>query len=312
MKHFKLLTFLLLLTLAGSAQVAGSGQDCATFENATYFSTQGSPDCKAVARVQATGASADKFIRIRIYPTSTLSGTTLLDACITILGGSLSKGYFSDPFFYTCGTTPYYLIETTTGNACGGSVCNTYTGTGPVGATFPIKLSSFYGNRKSNGVQLEWTSAQESNASYYGIERNTGAGFTAIDKVNATNSVFGSKYSFEDPISSKTVVQYRLRLVDKDGSFTLSNVIAIKGVSSVSDVAIYPNPAVVGNAKIKISDITDITTVQVYDLSGKIIKNINVTSNDINMSDLQAGSYLLKMINAKTGGAAAKRFIILN
>ncbi len=312
MKHFKLLSFLLLLTLAGSAQI----KPCPTIVSSALVPLSGSPDCTATVFVTASGdVPPQKGLRIIVHLGADTSGAVLADTCFTVEGNSPATRFETSPFSYPCGATlTYQIIRYTASNGkCSGGECGPrIISTGPSGGPLPIKLSSFYGNRKSNSVQLEWTSAQEANASYYEVERNTGAGFHAINKINAKNSALGSKYSFEDINASKSAVQYRLKLVDADGSFTLSNVVSIKSVSSVSNVDIYPNPAVVGNAKIKISDITDITNVQVYDLSGKLIKNINVTNNDINMSDLKAGSYLLKMINAKTGGTAAKRFIILN
>ncbi len=310
MKHFNFICVLILLSFAGIAQT----NPCPTIVSNTLVTFPTAPNCTAQVLVNATGdVSSQKGLRIIVYLGANVSGTVLADTCHIVPRNSPSSPYNSPTFSYPCGATlTYEIIRYTASNGtCGGGECGiivTETGTGQ---PLPIKLTSFNGNRKANNVLLNWNTAEEVNGSYFEIQRNSGAGFQTITKVNAKNAATGALYQFEDINVANTAVQYRLKLVDIDGSFKYSEVVSIKAISSVSDVSIYPNPAVQGSARIRINDISDITTVQVFDLRGTVLKNIPVTGNIINLSDLQAGSYLIKMMNSNTGGSATKRLIIL-
>lgn len=318
MKHLKLITFLLLLTLAGRAQIVNTCPFI-TSSSLLYVSPyQGGPRYTAkVQFISSSNVTGTNGVLVIVYDgikTASYTPPILYQECITVPSNTVEATFETNIFpSILPGESYTYEIIKYVSNSCGnGPIVCMRSVTGPGSAVLPIKLSSFNGYREKNGVQLNWTSAQESNAAYYELEKNNGTGFQPVGKTNATNLSTESKYSFEDVNASKSAILYRLKLADKDGSFSFSNIVSIKAISSVSNVDIYPNPAVTGNAKLKISDISDITNVQVYDMSGRILKNITITNNDVNIGDLKAGSYLLKMNNAKTGGSESKRFIIMN
>ena len=203
-------------------------------------------------------------------------------------------------------------FERFTGNCGTGSSCG-YTQVIPLGGgTLPIKISSFYTKRNGNNVTLNWKSETEINAKEFIIERNTGNGFVALGTVAALNNAEGSSYSFVDNNNSKTVSEYRLKLVDLDATYKLSETRAVKGTGAVSDFTVYPNPSR-GYTKISIADVTEATTVEVIDNAGRVIKTIALKySNSVEVNGLQNGIYLVRVINNATGEAVTKKLSVSN
>ena len=182
----------------------------------------------------------------------------------------------------------------------------------PGGGPLPIKIISFNAKRNGNAVTLNWTSESEINAKEYVIERNSGNGFVAIGTVAALNRETGSSYAFTDNNNSKTVSQYRLKLVDKDANFKLSDIKAVKGTAAVSDFTVFPNPSM-GNAKVSITDIAEATTVDVIDNAGRVLKTIELQNkNTVEVNNLQKGIYLIRITNKVTGDAVTKKLTVSN
>lgn len=107
----------------------------------------------------------------------------------------------------------------------------------------PVELTSFTGTHESGVNRLKWTTASEINSAYFDIEKSTdGRSFTSIGKVTASGDTNHSqKYQFEDHQANLAVVYYRLKIVDKDGSFEYSRMINIS-IDALFEFSIYPNP----------------------------------------------------------------------
>ncbi|MBK8311015.1 MAG: hypothetical protein IPL04_09100 [Chitinophagaceae bacterium] len=78
------------------------------------------------------------------------------------------------------------------------------------------------------------------------IERNTGDGFVSIGTVPArfiTNTK--SYYNFSDASinwQSASIINYRLKIIDKDGAFSYSAIVSISVNDRSSIVSVFPNP----------------------------------------------------------------------
>ncbi len=182
----------------------------------------------------------------------------------------------------------------------------------PDGGTLPVNISSFFAKRNGTGVTLNWASSSEINAKQYIVERNSGNGFMPVGTVAATNNGGGSSYSYVDNNNSKTITQYRLKIVDLDASFKVSETRAVKGTAAVSDFSVYPNPSV-GFAKITIADLAEATNVEVLDNAGRLVKSIELkTTNTVEINNLQSGIYLIRITNKATGEAITKKLTVTN
>ncbi len=121
----------------------------------------------------------------------------------------------------------------------------------PVNYTLPVKMESFTAtlNNGGNKVDLKWTTASELNLSHFVVERSTdGKNFSDAGIVFAVgNTTDKMDYSFPDMISNlqATIIYYRLRSEDKDGSAKYSETRIIR-LNKQSDKMItimtYPNP----------------------------------------------------------------------
>lgn len=181
-------------------------------------------------------------------------------------------------------------------------------GGGPV----PVKLSSFFVNRKNAAVAITWKTETEINSKEYIIQRKTGNDWVDIATVASVKNANGSSYSYSDNNSSKGTSQYRLKMVDFDAAFTNSEIRAVKGNGAVSDFTVFPNPSA-GNAKVTISDISEPIDVQLIDHSGRVLKNVPMNNNSsVELNNLQKGMYMIRLVNKTSGDVVIKKLTVVN
>jgi hypothetical protein len=99
-----------------------------------------------------------------------------------------------------------------------------------VSIVLPVTLVEFTAKRiLDNRNLVSWRTATELNSSYYSVERSgDGRTFQEIGRVNSNNrSTDVSQYSFSDNQPLFGANYYRLRMVDRDGSFRHSNIVLV-------------------------------------------------------------------------------------
>jgi hypothetical protein len=161
----------------------------------------------------------------------------------------------------------------------------------------PLSLLSFSGHTFNGYNQLQWQTADEVNTQQFELERSTdGRTFTAIATIPAKGNG-SSTYSYKDYTSFNGKIIYRLKMVDADGKFTYSTVVTLTSNGN-QQVSIYPNPA---------SDVVYIntgnellhTTAGLYDLNGRLLQNILITTatQAIPVHQLINGVYMIELEN---------------
>lgn len=175
----------------------------------------------------------------------------------------------------------------------------------PATGLLPIKLSEFKGTYANGISQLAWSTQQENNSNYFEIERsNDAVNFSPIGKVFAAG--FSSKqlsYHFNDIKVNSGENFYRLRMVDKDSKYELSNTIMLSAsIRGLLITGIYPNPF---SEKISItisSENTAVANIRLLDNTGKLLVQQTATvhkgANTISINNLEAlakGFYLLEV-----------------
>ena len=86
--------------------------------------------------------------------------------------------------------------------------------------------------------------------------------------------------------------------------FKVVGVLPVQSVSDVNkkSVSIYPNPTTeVLNVEVN----SKINSADIYDLSGKLVRNVSVSDNKVNVKDLKNGTYVLK-VNTEAGSTSHK------
>lgn len=117
----------------------------------------------------------------------------------------------------------------------------------PCSVLLPVELLYFNASCKDGLPLLEWATATERNSAAFMVERSTGTtGWAAIGSLPAVGqSITTVRYAFVDkqpPLSS--VIYYRLRQQDTDGSTTILPVVAVESCSGTGHgLVVYPNPA---------------------------------------------------------------------
>jgi PKD repeat protein len=182
----------------------------------------------------------------------------------------------------------------------------------------PVQLIYFKGSSVTGANLLQWASATESNTDKYIVEYSTDrTRFSATGTVRAKGeSNTTEAYQFQD--TRTTPAYYRLRMVDKDGSFKFSQVIYLGGNKS-SGMMLWPNPAVVGqevqlaltvaNAKQQI--------VQILDAFGKVLnKSVVPVRNGkletaIPTQNLFPGIYFISITDQLTGNVQKEKLVIV-
>ncbi len=172
----------------------------------------------------------------------------------------------------------------------------------------PLTLMEFNGHSQGNKVTLNWITSGELNTKQFSIERNNGNGaFAEIGQVNSQSTAGNHQYNFVDanPLSGNNY--YRLKMVDNDGAFTYSNIVFIKLNQTSLKLYAYPNPANDITTIIFNSTIAGNYTIELADVSGKIIKRIvgsslvGMNKIDIDLQNCTKGIYFLTLKSNESG-----------
>lgn len=181
------------------------------------------------------------------------------------------------------------------------------------GGNLPITLASFSAGRDQNTVAIRWTTSFEQSADRFELQSAVlGKDFTTIATIPATNMEAGSSYSYVDMHPNRGTLQYRLKMIDFDGSFSYSEIRTLRGQGSITDFKVFPNPSN-GAARISLPESSEQADVQVLDNSGRVIKTITLNnSNSAQISDLQKGMYMIRVTDKVSGEKVTKKLTVIN
>ena len=171
-------------------------------------------------------------------------------------------------------------------------------------APLPVSLITFDATVIGADVQLKWVTASELNNSHFELEKSIdGLRFETIAEVlgNGTTSEVQS-YSHMDREAIVGINYYRLKQVDLNGDFEYFTVVTAKVVSEKPTIQVLPNPVKdIANIRLE-ADVDADTELHLLTTSGTLVRTITVSNTgdfvEINLSDLPAGVYLIKMKNS--------------
>lgn len=153
----------------------------------------------------------------------------------------------------------------------------------------PVTLEYFKARKMQRNVQLTWKSSVEDNVSHFQVERS-GDGFRFDNMLRVEAGKY--MYSVLDENFQEGTNWYRLKIIDRDGKSTYSNVIRIAVDDAVDhQIATYPNPA---SAKIYLVGNSTFNNVTILNSAGRIMKPVRLVSNIIDISHLPPGVYYLR------------------
>lgn len=169
----------------------------------------------------------------------------------------------------------------------------------------PVELMSFTFNVRDNNVNLNWSTATETNNKGFEVQRKTAAEWQTIGFVEGSGTTTQPQaYSYTDADLTAGTYSYRLRQVDFDGSsYTYDELnIVINEVASFALQQNYPNPF---NPTTQINYSVGergTVTLAVYDLLGREIATlVNEVKEpgsykvNFNASNLPSGVYTYRI-----------------
>ena len=236
------------------------------------FSTSGTPQKYSVKLKSITapdpgtngssGLSRQWFVKESNAGTTAFSGMTVawnaafdlgtLPAAgnCDLVGNTTGSNTVYDPlstYLTISGSDPYSITTNGFNKQPGDITGGIYLSVVQSNAGLPVELSSFISNIDGRNIQLNWETKTEKNSDKFEIERsneglNNWESVCSVKAADLSNSP--KQYSFTDKNLQSGKYQYRLKMIDNDGTFEFSKAIeAVITLPKNFDLSQnYPNP----------------------------------------------------------------------
>jgi len=174
--------------------------------------------------------------------------------------------------------------------------------------SLPLNLLSF--TAKSNDqktVQLDWKTSAEINIASFELEESVdGRHWTTIDKQEAIGGQSVNQYYYTDLFPSEGINYYRLKIIDKNQTFTYSTIERIDMGEHQSEWQIYPNPTSEYVYLKQTSPNESTFSISITDMVGHdVISLSSVKANSgnfqIDLTSVSNGIYIIETVNNDTG-----------
>jgi hypothetical protein len=187
---------------------------------------------------------------------------------------------------------------------------------------FPVTFVNFTGEKQGSINKLQWTTATEVNNAGFELERSAdGRNFSKLAFITSLgdngNSNRNLNYVHFDERPLRGNGYYRLKQVDKDGKFTYSSTVLLKGnkVNDIMITSLYPNPAERDINLVISSPTSEKVTLVITDMTGKVVgqTQMQVNTGDnlqtVQVGQLAPGTYFIKTICANGCQSQVQRFL---
>jgi uncharacterized repeat protein (TIGR01451 family) len=161
----------------------------------------------------------------------------------------------------------------------------------------PLQLLSFSAipQNEMSKILVYWNTANEVNTAYFIIETSSnGTNFKAIAEV-AAKGIGNNSYFYS--IDKSNVVYVRLKMVDKNGLYTYSNIIKISSIVELFDgLMVVKNPTKNQLKLNVISNKLNNTNTSLINAQGRVVKRfvLQLGYQTIDISGIAAGVYYLQ------------------
>ena len=191
--------------------------------------------------------------------------------------------------------TPYILnITDQTGCLRSVIVCE------PMCSVLPIELLRFTGTVTAMGNNLVWTTANETNNSYFTLYRSTDEQhFTKLSQITAAgNSNTAKSYAFVDKTAPKGIVYYQLTQTDFDGTENRAGMLTLYSGSDALSIN-YIQPVPVTDYAVVSFNVPNQQNINIslFNVVGQMLSNTSTIAHEgsntqtIDLSHLPAGIY---------------------
>jgi hypothetical protein len=178
-----------------------------------------------------------------------------------------------------------------------GNSANIVGPSGSLSTPLPVKLVDFSAVREGNTTSLAWSTSEESNSDYFDVQRSgDGKAWEKLKTVAAKGeSSVEAHYSAVDdsPMSGNNL--YRLKMVDKDGTYAFSKIRSVE-FDLKTGYTLFPNPV---SDKLNFKSTEDwnsVTSIKIYNAQGvEVYTSPSVPVKEVDVKNLPSGTYVVKL-----------------
>lgn len=188
------------------------------------------------------------------------------------------------------------------------------------GVILPVTLTNVKAYKISNAVQVEWSSLNESNIDHYEVEKSlNGVNFSSIQSIVALNNrASQNNYSITDDDLSGGNKFYRIKIIDKNGAISYSNIVSVSIANGKTSIMVMPNPVLNRTIPLQINNINpgkynlvvyntvgqQVMAITLDVSSGTFLENIPLSAK------VAQGNYYLKLFNQNN--TFTTKFVVAN
>ncbi|TDE08551.1 T9SS type A sorting domain-containing protein [Dyadobacter psychrotolerans] len=177
---------------------------------------------------------------------------------------------------------------------------NVYTLGAKVGGPLPVTLISFSAGKQEGSVLLDWSTSAEIDSESFEIQNSPdGKKWFVIGNQKSKDTGVGidNSYSFLHTNPWEGENFYRLKIIDKDRTFTFSSIKSV--IFNEAGIIVYPNP-VYDRIYFKNLLSSEVEKVSLINPSGKTVYASSSFSIDgIDVKHLDTGFYVLSIITKR-------------
>ena len=151
-------------------------------------------------------------------------------------------------------------------------------------------------------MALNWKTATEYNFNGFEIEKSfDGASFNYLTKIAAKGSNIENNYAAVDAKPYPNFTYYRLKMIDRDGSFNYSAIVKVKTFTkSIAVTKIFPNPTQDNLNLELLAETKQQIRLEAFDIAGKKVANFELSiekglnKKQVSLSKLANGTYFIQ------------------
>ncbi|MET7259571.1 T9SS type A sorting domain-containing protein [Dyadobacter fermentans] len=183
-----------------------------------------------------------------------------------------------------------------------GHIQNIIGASSTVVTPLPVKLVDFSTVREGNTAVLSWSTSEESNSDYFEVQRSGDAKtWEKLKSVAAKGeSSVEMYYSAVDDSPLSGVNFYRLKMVDKDGTFALSKIRNVE-FDIKAGYTLFPNPVSDKLNFRSTEDWNSVASIKIYNAQGvEVYTSPSVPVKEVDVKNLPSGTYVVKLSRKKS------------
>ena len=156
--------------------------------------------------------------------------------------------------------------------------------------------------RTSDGqVQMVWVTSHETGTRVFRVEKSNNAQtWEVIGQIESTGNMSSQNiYNFVDSDPGIGIIYYRVREIDPDGVFKLSNIRSLRFDDGQFIQKVFPNPATTQVQVVYQKTKDSRTSLVVYNANGQLIKSMLLPQSSIvqklDISSMKSGVYFIQV-----------------